>query len=146
MARDIVSQVENLKLVIITPFGPIPFQSIKLLNIYPHMISFYISFHFVAKCRISIATTINKKLIAKALTEWSCCVNKLNKAYSNQYLQTSTPVERGLYIKTKGSQKFMKYIIINGKTKRNVFDAKFIIRLYANVSHLTCDIIILATT
>ena len=81
-----------------------------------------------------------------ALTEWSCCVNKLNKAYSDQYLQTSTPVERGLYIKTKGSQKFMKYIIINGKTKRNVFDAKFIIRLYANVSHLTCDIIILATT
>ena len=71
---------------------------------------------------------------------------KLNIAYSNQYLEISTPVERGLYIKTKGEQKFMKYIIINGKTKRNVFDAKFIIRLYANVSRLTCDIIILATT
>ena len=70
----------------------------------------------------------------------------LNKAYSNQFLKISTPAERGLYIKTKGAQKFMKYIIINGKTKRNVFDAKFIIRLYANVSRLTCDIIILATT
>ena len=70
----------------------------------------------------------------------------LNKAYSNQYLKISTPAERGFYIKTKGAQKFMKYIIINGKTKRNVFDAKFIIRLYANVSRLTCDIIILATT
>ena len=70
----------------------------------------------------------------------------LNKAYSNQFLKISTPAERGLYIKTKGAQNFLKYIIINGKTKRNVFDAKFIIRLYANVSHLTCDIIILATT
>ena len=71
---------------------------------------------------------------------------KLNITYSNQYLEISTPAERGLYIGTKGEQKFMKYIIINGKTKRNVFDAKFIIRLYANVSRLTCDIIILATT
>ena len=71
---------------------------------------------------------------------------KLDIAYSNQYLEISTPAERGLYIKTKGAQKFMKYVIINGKTKRNVFDAKFIIRLYANVSHLTCDMIILATT
>ena len=71
---------------------------------------------------------------------------RLNKAYSNKYLEISTPAERGLYTKTKGTQKFMKYIIINGKTTRNVFDAKFIIRLYANVSHLTCDIIILATT